>query len=251
MAENELIDRIQKDANRSGVTVGGLLLVHSSLSSMGQVSGGPETVVQGLLKALGPDGTLLMPALSYRHVDLDNPVFELAATPSNVGAIPECFRMRPGTRRSIHPTHSVCGIGPMAEGILGEHHLDETPCGAHSPYRKLRDLGGQILFLGCGLKPNTSMHAVEELVQPPYLFGSVVAYRAILPDGREVTGNCRRHGFAGWGQRYDRLGPVLSEGGVNEDKILDATVYLVDCRTMWQEAQKSMRKDPFFFVERR
>ena len=251
MSEYELIDRIHEDVNRLGVGVGSKLLVHSSLSSMGRVTGGTETVIQGLINALGQEGTLLLPALSYRHVDLDHPVFSLMDTPSNVGAIPEYFRTRPGTHRSIHPTHSVCGVGPLAESILREHHLDDTPCGKRSPYRRLKDLGGQILFLGCGLRPNTSMHAVEELVQPPYLFGSVVAFRAILPDGRELTGNCRRHGFAGWGQRYDRLGPLLGEDGLKEGKILNATIHLVDCCRMWHEAEMAMRKDPYFFVERR
>ena len=77
MSEYELIDRIHEDVNRLGVGVGSKLLVHSSLSSMGRVTGGTETVIQGLINALGQEGTLLLPALSYRHVDLDHPVFSL------------------------------------------------------------------------------------------------------------------------------------------------------------------------------
>ena len=251
MDQKETGDCISEAATEIGVRAGGILLVHSSLSSLGLVAGGPETVVQALLKALGDNGTLLMPALSYRHVDLDQPVFNLEETPSNVGAIPEYFRTRPETLRSIHPTHSVCGIGPMVGTLLDEHHLDDTPCGARSPYRKLRDRDGQILFIGCGIRPNTSMHAVEELVRPPYLFGSSADFRAILPDGRQVTGNCRRHGFAGWGQRYDRLGPLLKAGGLRQGTMLDAMTHLIDCRMMWKVAEKAMRRDPFFFVERR
>src|SRR5689334_15505508 len=44
-----------------GVRPGEILLVHSSLSSLGWVCGGPVAVVQGLLDALGPDGTLVVP----------------------------------------------------------------------------------------------------------------------------------------------------------------------------------------------
>jgi aminoglycoside 3-N-acetyltransferase len=61
--------------------------------------------------------------------------------------------------------------------MLGGQFHDVTPCGENSPYFKLREKAGQILFLGCGLKPNTSMHAVEELVEPPYLYDGWVDYR--------------------------------------------------------------------------
>ncbi|MBN1371221.1 MAG: AAC(3) family N-acetyltransferase [Anaerolineaceae bacterium] len=42
-----------------GVRPGGVLLVHSSLRSLGPVDGGAEAVVKGLLEALGARGTLL------------------------------------------------------------------------------------------------------------------------------------------------------------------------------------------------
>ena len=70
------------------------------------------------------------------------------------------------------------------------------------------------MFLGCGLRPNTSMHAVEELVQPPYLLGDSVDYRIILASGKAIKMRVRKHHFAGWAQRYDRLGPLLDEDGL-------------------------------------
>ncbi len=250
MTEIEAVDQVCSGAGESGLCKGGTVLVHASLRSMGTVPGGAKTVVHGLLSALGPEGTLLMPALSYAHVDMYRPVFDVRRTPSNVGAIPEHFRKRPGTVRSIHPTHSVCGVGPAADAILGSHQRDESPCGANSPFRRLRDSGGQILFLGCGLKPNTSMHGVEELAEPPYLFGDRVSYRAILPDGDEIEGHTRRHGFAGWAQRYDRLGSLLGDDGLSQGKILEATVCVLECREMWERAHEALRGDPFYFVER-
>jgi len=246
-------ERIARDLLEAGLRPGGVVLVHSSLSSMGYVPGGPETVIQGFLKALGPEGTLLMPALSYETVHAQNPVFDLLRTPSNVGAIPEYFRTRPGTLRSIHPTHSVCGVGPRAEELLGEHQLDETPCGEHSPFRKLRDIGGQIVFLGCGMKPNTSMHAVEEVAHPPYLFGSLITYRIILPGGKEMKMRSWRHdhGRRGWRQRYDRLEPLLKKGcELHIGRVLEATVQIVEARPMWERALAAFEKDVFYFVER-
>ena len=40
------------------------LMVHSSLSALGEVEGGANTVIGALLEAIGPTGTLAMPAMS-------------------------------------------------------------------------------------------------------------------------------------------------------------------------------------------
>lgn len=234
----------------AGLRPGGVVLVHSSLSSLGYVPGGAETVVRGLLQALGQGGTLLMPALSYQHVHPGQPVFDVAKTPANVGAIPEHFRTRPGTRRSLHPTHSVCGVGPRVDDLLGEHYLDRTPCGPHSPFRRLRQEGGQIAFLGCGLRCNTSMHGVEELVEPPYLFGRTATFRLVREDGEVVEGEYRCHGFEGWSQRYERIASLLEGDELRTGKVLQATVHLLEAEAVWKKGEMALRRDPFFFVER-
>lgn len=245
------IERIAAQLAALGVRPDRPLLVHSSLRSLGPVQGGAETVVRGLRRALGAGGTLMMPALSYETVGSRNPVFDVQATPSCVGALTEYFRMRPGTRRSIHPTHSVCAIGPLAAALLAGHEQDSTPVGMHSPFRKLRDARGQVLFLGCGLRPNTSMHGVEELAEPPYLYGDAVEYRVLLsrPGGGEQTMYVRGHSFAGWAQRYDRLGPLMEGRGLRVGSVLGARVHLVDAAPMWEIALAALRRDPLYFVE--
>jgi len=243
------IKRISGDLLRCGVRRGGVLLVHSSMSALGIVPAGPETVILGLLEALGPEGTLLIPSLSYEFVTPERPVFNVLLTPSNIGLIPEFFRTRRGSVRSWCPTHSVSGAGPAAKEILAEHHLDDTPCGPRSPFRKLRDCGGQILMLGCGLRPNTSMHGVEELVGPPYLFGETIEHAVTRPDGGKFTMRLRRHNFAGKRQRYDRLEQLLGRGELAAGRVLAAEAYVIECPAMWDKAEKALRADPLYFVE--
>jgi len=247
--EEKTQKQIANDLTALGVREGGVLLVHASLRSLGPVAGGAEAVVRGLLHALGKNGTLLMPALSYQSVGISNPVFDLQKTPSCVGALPEYFRTRPGSVRSVHPTHSVSGLGREVGRLLKDHHLDTTPCGPHSPFYGLREIKGRVLFLGCGMRPNTSMHAIEEIAEPPYLFGDPIDYRIVLAEGKEIKMRVIRHRFAGWRQRYDRLSLLLDADGLKRGKVLEATCDLIDCELMWEQAIIALKKDSFFFVE--
>lgn len=232
-----------------GVRPGGVLLVHSSLRSLGPLEGGAEAVILGLLESLGPRGTLLLPALSYASVGPDSPLFDLRHTPACIGALPEFFRTRPGTLRSIHPTHSVCGTGRRAAELLSGHELDSTPVGPHSPFARLPGLEGQILFIGCGLRPNTSMHGVEERIIPPYLFGDWSEYTMRLEEGRELLMTVRNHNFAGWAQRYERISGLLDEPALRQGQVLQAACHLAEAALLWLAAENVLRKDPLYFVE--
>jgi aminoglycoside 3-N-acetyltransferase len=168
-----------------------------------------------------------------------------------VGALPEYFHTRPGTIRSVHPTHSVSGTGRLVKDLLDEHIRLTTPCGPYSPFARLPEVGGQILFIGCGLRPNTSMHAMEERVEPVYLYGDDVEYQVILPNGSQQRIVVRSHNFKGWVQRYDRLGQYLSTPDLRQGVVLLASCYLVEASAMWAAALKALRENPLCFVEGR
>ena len=237
------------DLRALGIRENGVLLVHSSLRSLGQVEGGVEAVIHALLDVLGAGGTLLLPALSYETVSVANPYFDVLKTPSCVGVLTEYFRKREGTQRSIHPTHSVCAVGTMAAELLAGHENDRSPCGENSPFHKLPRYNGQVLFLGCSLRPNTSMHAIEELSEPPYLYGDVLDYEMMDENGRSFTMSVRRHNFNGWVQRYDRLSQVLDEPALRTGKVLEADSYLVEAAGMWLAVHQKLKEAPLFFVD--
>ncbi len=249
MDTNNLIASISTDLLALGLRPGGVLLVHSSFKALGQVPGGAETVIQRLLAALGANGTLLMPALTYETVRSNNPIFNLHTTPSCVGIIPETFRLREGTRRSLHPTHSVCGVGPLAEELLALHAQDTTPVGPNSPFRRIADFDGQILMLGCGLLPNTAMHGIEEMAAVPYVLKEPMVYTLFDEQGQKIEKAYQPHNFKDLSQRYDRVAEVLPEPDLRTGKVLAATCYLLDTRALQETALKALHKNPLFFVD--
>lgn len=243
-----LLQKLETNLLALGVRPGGVLMVHASLRALGQVPGGAETVIRGLLSALGADGTLLMPALSYEHVTRENPLFDARNTPSNVGILPENFRQRAGTQRSIHPTHSVCAVGPLSAALLDPHIEDTTPCGPNSPFHNLPHCNGQVLMLGCGLEPNTCMHAIEELAAPPYLYAEPIDYTLILNDGASIVKTYTPHGFDGWDQRYERVQDLLSPSALKRGPVLAAEAWLIESAALWEAALAALRQNPLYFV---
>lgn len=151
-----------------GIKKGDVLMVHSSLSKIGNVSEGSNTVISALLEQIGTEGNLLMPAYSYIHsmketADCKDYIFDPLTTPSVVGKITEEFRKWPNVKRSIHPTHSVCAYGPLGESITAGHLQAETNFGINTPFNNLKELNGKIVGIGIGLGQVTIYHNVEDL----------------------------------------------------------------------------------------
>ena len=243
-------EKMARDLRALGIKEDDTVLVHASLSSLGYVEGGADTVIDTLLSVLS-DGTLLMPTLSYKSVTVDKPVFSVNDTPSCVGRISETFRKRDGVIRSLHPTHSVAAYGKHAREMTERHIESDTPVGETSPFALLPEFNGKVLMLGCGLCPNTSMHGVEELVKPDYLLcPEMMEYTLIAPDGNEIKKKYWRHFFHAPGysaeQRYLRLANLMD---IPSGKVLDATAYLIDAATMWEKGYEALKEDSHYFVE--
>lgn len=173
------------DLSVLGVEPGDTVLLHSSLRSLGWVCGGAVAVVQALLDALGPGGTLVVPTQTMGNADprhwtkppvpeawwpviRDNmPAFDPRITPSvGIGAIGETVRTWPGAVRSNHPHASFAAVGPAAAELMSEHRLD-SHLGEHSPLGALERTGARVLLLGVGFESCTAFHLAEYRVPAP------------------------------------------------------------------------------------
>ena len=217
-----------------GIEAGDMILMHSSLKSLGVKEVTSENAISALLHVIGESGTLILPCLSYRD-----------------GAIPEFFRTRKNTIRSVHPTHSVCATGALAYEITKDHIKDTTPVGLNSPFTLLPKYNGKILMLGCGLKPNTSMHGVEEIADAPYcLKDNDTHYKITLENNIVIESVHKRHNFYGFIQRYDRITEILNNDEINCGKVLHANCHLIDSKAMWQNGITAIKENPYRFVDK-
>ena len=210
MSEAETIQNIPTPRTRTtlaadlralGLQAGMVVIVHSSLSSIGWVNGGSVAVVQALLDVLTPDGTLVMPAQSGEYSDPSYwqhppvpeawwqviretmPAFDPLVTPTRgMGRIAETFRTWPGALRSASPQDSCAARGPHAEFITA-NHTPEGGLGERSPLGRIYDLDGQVLLLGVPYGNNTSFHLGEYRAPGGKL---VVQGAPILENGQRV-----------------------------------------------------------------
>ncbi len=243
-------DSLVTDLGRLGVERGGTLLVHSSISSLGYVHGGVETVLVGLIEAVG-QGTLVLPTLTFGEVNRGRRDFDVRTSASQVGVLSETLRRRPGVVRSLHPTHSVAAIGPAAEELIADHELASTPCGNETPYSRLMDRGGQVLLLGVGLRRNTCFHAVEALAGVPYLMRSEPEEFSIT----DAEGGVRRvpvrmHAPARK-CRFDELEEELAENGVlRRGTVGQARSLLIEGRAFRDYMLSKLAADPEYVLKR-
>ncbi|MCH9651801.1 MAG: AAC(3) family N-acetyltransferase [Deltaproteobacteria bacterium] len=240
--------RLRSDLEGLGVKEGDMLVVHSSLSSLGWVLGGAPTVVRAVLGALGSTGTLVMPAATPqcgeptmgpdRSADESHlgevrdhlPVFDPQTTPTSLGAIPETFRTWPGTLRSHHPLESICARGPIAQRIVRDHPLAFSE-GPGSPFDKLYQSGARVLLLGVGFNRCTALHFAESLVARRRTMK--IGFHVMEPGGRtwvevaNVADDNDTH-FPVVGDRYLEQGEAVVGSVGSAQAILFSMTSLVD-----------------------
>lgn len=174
-----------------------VLLVHSAFKKFSKEGYYPEDVL-GIFLDYMASGTLLLPTMSWRFVKSESPFFDELKTPSNTGILTELFRQRYATHRSLHPTHSVAGIGSQAEILLSTHHRCITPCGSQSPFAKLVEADAYIIMLGVGIDCCTLVHHVEELLAPNLYVkpeSEIEEYQCLNRFGKLIHVKLRRHLF--------------------------------------------------------
>jgi aminoglycoside 3-N-acetyltransferase len=141
-------DQVAQDFYNLGLRRGDILYLRCGLSKIGIPRAKVEEVfLDGILDALGDEGTLITPSfvpMSYRwskDVAVSN-----NSTKPNTGPFAAMLLERGGAVRSDHPTHSFIGLGKRAKSILANHR-QQGAC--FEPIREIVNSDGLMMLVGC------------------------------------------------------------------------------------------------------
>ncbi len=251
--EQRAITRIEivEGLRQVGIGSGDIALVHSSLSSFGYIEGGADTVIDALLQAVGPEGTIVMPAFTWGPHDKPGGVYDVDSTPVDriIGIIPETFRCREGVIRSLHVCHSICMFGPHAEMLMGD---GKTAFGPGSSFEILYELDSWNLFLGVGSCVCTALHIAEERSNVPYRFyREFSGFAMILPNGKKIQcrsmENLRKDGYE---NDFTKMDEVFADENITSNvQIGCAKINLMRIRDVVDVAAKYLRKDIGYLLD--
>ncbi|GGT41148.1 aminoglycoside N(3)-acetyltransferase [Streptomyces purpureus] len=190
---------LARDLEEIGVRDGATLLVHAGLHGTGLAA---VPLREALRAALGPEGTLVVPAFTAENSDTSPvyrarvagltlaqvtavraamPAFDPHTTPCpRMGRLAESVRTAEGAVRSAHPQTSFAAVGRRARELLARHPL-ESHLGEDSPLGALYRADAQVLMINVGFGVCTAFHLAEYRTGTPRR-----RYRCVVPgpDGR-------------------------------------------------------------------
>lgn len=237
-------DDIVNDLTQLGLRQEDIVFFHSSLSSLGSIEGGAETVIDAFLKVIGPKGTLCVPTIIHT-LGLPRDVFNVQKSPSEAGIITEALRKRSSAIRSNHPTHSVACIGKRAKELVNGHvdshgsfygrHVGATgpwtpwgksAFGKGSPWDLLYKWNAKYLLLGVTFKECI----IFLYVQTKYIASHQSLYASPIP-------------FPLFD--HEKMGEIIkSKCGLKKGRVGNAETYIVDTKLLVETAFSVLQKDP-------
>jgi len=241
--------------DKLGLVSGDSVLVHSGISNLGKVAGGPRAIFDLIQETVGSQGNVLYPVfpfggLMYDHLR-SNSTFDARTAPSKMGALTEYALKIPGGRRSLHPSHSVLAFGNRSNDFVAEHHLCSTPFADKSPFARLVEASGKILLLGVGLNSTTSFHRIEDRLGVDFpvrvYLDEVFNISCIDSDGQEYKVSTMAHDpFISRVRNCQLFRNIFLQAGIlHEVAVGNGSIGIIDARAMEECLEQFCRRDRF------
>jgi aminoglycoside 3-N-acetyltransferase len=199
LTEEEFTDIITKHL---GLVPGDTVYVHSSVDQL-NLGFAFYRVLPLIQSVIGPQGTVLFPTYpnrspmsSYEYLLNDN-IFDVRRTPSFTGLLTEFARRHRNAIRSLHPTKSVCAIGPLAKTLTETHQQSPYPYDTYSPYHKLIHHDAKIVGIGVWTTYLSFVYCVDDALKEnspvQTYFPEPFAAKCINYDGQTEIVNTYAH----------------------------------------------------------
>jgi aminoglycoside N3'-acetyltransferase len=233
-------DEVTAQLGALGIARGDVVLVHTSFRAVRPVQGGPRGLIEALLRAVGPAGTLVMPAWSGN----DDAPFDAATFPAarDLGVVADLFWRLPNVVRSQH-AFAFAACGPEAARIVGGT-LPLPPHTPDSPVGRVHALDGKVLLLGVDHDANTTLHLAEVLAGVPY---RVPKHITVLRDNQPIRLEYRENDHCC--ALFKLAGAWLHEPGWQiEGPVGHAQARLARARHIVDVALARLHQDPLLFL---
>lgn len=156
--------------NDLGLTSGDTVYVHSSVDQL-NLGFAFYRILPLIQNVIGSQGTVLFPTYpnrspvsSYEYLKQGR-VYDVRRTPSYTGLLTEFARRQRKAIRSLHPTKSVCAIGPLAEILTASHQESPYPYDTCSPYYKLVEHEAKIIGIGVHTTYLSFVYCVDDALK--------------------------------------------------------------------------------------
>ena len=242
-------DNLISDFKKSGISPGDTVLIHASMSKIGYLENGPQTFVEAIIELVGKDGNVLMPTSPNAKLQLDyireSSVFDVVNSPSKLGIISEFFRRINGVKRSLNATEPVCALGKNANYLTKGHFGAITPYDSNSPFARITEFDGKILYIGVTLdNAGTNLHTLEDAIDVglPIYHSELFEVEIKDENGKKHSVKTKVHNPE-WSKKRkcDELLPLFKKRGVYTDSSIG------NAKTLVFDAQKMLEvmKDEF------
>jgi len=252
-------EELLKALRSLGVVAGDTVLVHNSFHYSNGFAGSPNKVIDVLLESVGSDGNLMMMSLPYTSSTFDYlktlDCFDVRKTVSRMGLLTEIFRARKDVRRSLSPTHPILACGPKAEWILAGHENCPYPCGEGTPFEKLAELDGKVVFFDAPFASMTFFHYIEDryrdLLPYPLYYPEAFEVPVIDGTGRRITTFVYAFSPAIIKRRrpYEFEAEVRKQGLIKSAKIGNTKLEYIEIRPLLDFVSRMVKKGNFFFYD--
>ena len=253
IGENFMVtfDDIRAFLEANGIKNDDTVLVHTSMRALGEVEGGCDGLIDAFKSYLS-EGLFVVPTHTWANVGAENPVYDVKSTVPCIGALPTVAAFRSDGVRSLHPTHSVAAFGKRAAEFVSGEEKATSPAPVGGAWSRLYDEDAKILLLGVGLKRNTFIHAVDEMIDLEGRLGEPIPITVIGYEGERYELSFRKHGKTGsenfglYEKAFDTLGVT------RKARLGNADVIIVNARKCTEAVKRIWERASFdFLIENR
>lgn len=250
-----------------GVKKGSNIILHSSYAPFSNSNLSPHEIINSLLKLIGEEGTLVMPAiplfpnkyqvLTTKNIQ-DKNIYKYDVQNSKIttGVLPKILHERKDSGRSRHPINTIVAVGKLKDELLKDNLIgnNSMPCGKESGWYKSIKHDFFIVGLGTDLMHSmTSIHINEDISENEWLIKNWYEEKTFLIKDKDFTKMVslkKRKDIWGalhWPERT-QCEDLYKEGRMSGELIYGINIEIVKSREVFHSIQEKGFPYPYMWL---